>query len=140
MGAKRKGKPRLFPLPAAIGDSLEMYLTIRSRYRENEEKLFVSSSRRTGWTRQGMRKLLQKLSKELGFKITQYGLRRYVSTSLRKVKKSYDDIGDYMGQKRRETIQRYFGESEELTRDCADVMSRLNFNFTPPSKNDKEKT
>ncbi len=126
-GAKQKGKPRYYELPSSLRDSYETYMIKRNKSRPDEEMLFVSSSKRTGWTLKGMSALFRKLSNELGFRITAYGFRRYVATSLYEETTDMRHIGDYFGHTRASTTLGYVNSCCARTKPAALIMEkRLN--------------
>lgn len=121
-GKKQKGRPRYYWLPSRIRDALQMYIKIRQDFGREEANLFVSSSKRTGWTDKGMRALFKRLSKELGFKVTAYSIRRYVASKLNGAGMGLEDIANYLGHTRISTTKRYIERSCALTDKCAEVM------------------
>lgn len=126
-GKKQKGRIRVYPLLSAVKGSFEAYRDYRYQIKRYEEKFFISSSRRTGWTYEGVKKLFAKLSKEVGFETQPYGFRRYVTTELYKAGQPLDKIRDYMGHTRIATTIRYIERSCSLTEACAAEMGRIGF-------------
>lgn len=122
-GKKQKGRVRPYPLPSSIRDSYEAYKEYRSRLRQNETYLFISSSKQGRWTEKGMRALFRHLSQELGFRVIAYGFRRYVATKLNANGLEMKDIQNYLGHTRPATTQRYIERSCVLTAKGAEVMS-----------------
>lgn len=124
-GRKQKGKSRYYNLPSSIRDSFELYMVYRERIGRMEAKFFISSSKRSGWTQNGMKCLFAKLSKELNFKITAYAFRRFVATRLCNEGKSLEKIAMYLGHTRTSTTRRYIEQSGRLTEECAEVMGNV---------------
>ncbi|PIZ76024.1 hypothetical protein COY05_02840 [Candidatus Peregrinibacteria bacterium CG_4_10_14_0_2_um_filter_38_24] len=124
-GKKQKGRLRYYTLPSWIRDSYEMYLLKRQELKREEPNLFVSSSKRTGWTDKGMRGLFKRLSNEIGFNVNAYAFRRYVATKLNSEGKNLEDIANYLGHTRISTTKRYIERSCALTNECAEVMGMV---------------
>lgn len=122
-GRKQKGRIRYYMLPSWIKDAFETYVSVRQDLNRNELNLFVSSSKRTGWTDKGMAQLFKKLSKELGFRVNAYSIRRFVATNLYLKGKSLEEIGEYLGHTRASTTKRYIAKQCALTKECGEVMS-----------------
>lgn len=122
-GKKQKGRNRYYLLSTFVEDSFEAYMNYRADIRPNEDNLFISTSRVTGWTYLGVRRFFAAVSKEIGFKVTAYAFRRYVATKLYSEGMSMDKIGNYLGHTRLATTQRYIERSCALTSECAKVMS-----------------
>jgi site-specific recombinase XerD len=121
-GRKQKGRPRYYRMPSWVRDSYEMYVLKRQDLEREEANLFVSSSKRTGWTAKGMRGLFKRLSKELGFKVGAYGIRRFVATKLNAEGVDVKDIMNHLGHTRISTTHRYIERSCCLTDKGVDVM------------------
>lgn len=121
-GHKQKGKARYYRLPSSIRDSFEMYSKIRRELGRHETSLFLSQSKRTGWTEKGMRNLFKRLSNELGFKITAYSIRRYVPTKLNSAGVAIQDIAEHLGHTRITTTKRYIERSCGLTNKSVNVL------------------
>lgn len=121
-GKKQKGRSRYYPMPSWLRDSYESYVQYRSVLRQNETSLFISSSKQGGWTQKGMRGLLRLLSQEVGFRVISYGFRRHVATRLNTGGLDLKEIGNYLGQSRASTTQRYIERSCALTIRGAEVM------------------
>lgn len=124
-GRKQKGKPRYYNLPSWLIEIYSMYMDVRSKLERNESKLFISASKRTGWTYQGARKLCIKLTKELGFKVTCYAIRRFVATELFKKGLEMPHIMNHMGHTRPSTTMGYVRNSGALTSDGVDMLGRI---------------
>lgn len=124
-GKKQKGRMRYYRLASAARDTYEMYLSVRQAVGREEPNLFVSQSKRTGWTDKGMRKLFSRLSREVGFKVTAYSIRRYVATKLRAEGVDLHDIKNHLGHTRVTTTQRYIERSCALTDVGTEVMGKL---------------
>lgn len=123
-GRKQKGRPRHYRLTSAMRDVYEMYLKVRSDLGREELNLFISQSKRTGWTDKGMRAMFKRLSSELGFKVGAYSIRRYVATRLNGEGVDYQKIGDYLGHTRASTTKKYIERSCSLTEVCGAIMAR----------------
>lgn len=123
-GAKQKGKPRYYNLPSVLRDSYESYMIQRNKLRPDEDNLFISLSKRTGWTKKGMTSLLKRLSKELNFRIVSYGFRRYVASSLYEETKDMRVIGDFLGHTRASTTLGYVASTCARTKEAGDIMAR----------------
>jgi len=123
-GKKQKGRNRYYKFPSFLRDSYEAYMAYREKIRPNEEKLFVSCSKKTGWTHDGMKRMFAKLSRELGFTVNAYSFRRYVATRLYNEGAPIEKIANYLGHTRITTTQRYIERSCALTKDCGEVMGK----------------
>jgi site-specific recombinase XerD len=123
-GAKQKGKNRYYRLKGYVRDSYERYMSIRNQMRPNENHLFVSSSKRTGWGQKGMNYLFKKLRKELSFHISAYAFRRYVATKLYKEGMLLPQISDYLGHTRISTTRRYLEDICAWTDEAGDIMGK----------------
>lgn len=121
-GKKQKGRPRYYNFPSFIRDSFEAYMNYRIIIQRSEDPLFISCSKRRGWTEKGMRGLFKKLSRELGFKVGAYMIRRYVATKLYNDDMPIQKIADYLGHTRVSTTVRYIERSGYLTDDCVNQM------------------
>lgn len=122
-GRKQKGKARYYNIPSSVRDSYEVYMDYRSKFRSNEPWLFISSSKRTGWTEKGMRGLFRSLTKEVGFRVTAYSFRRYVATKLNSSGLPIQDIMNHLGHTRLTTTYRYIQRSGVLTSKGVDIMA-----------------
>ncbi|MBT6069322.1 site-specific integrase [Candidatus Peregrinibacteria bacterium] len=131
-GRKQKGRPRYYPCPSWLRDSFETYRDHRAKLRENENFLFISSSKTSKWTEKGMRGLFRRLSEELGFRVTAYGFRRFVATYLNKQGLSLKEIGRHLGHTRESTTRTYIERSCCLT----DATSRAMDEFMKNNDND----
>lgn len=147
-GRKQKGRKRFFKFEQYLYESYEAYMNFRMETRPGEEFLFVSSSRKTGWTYAGVKKLFQTMSKDLGFKVTAYAFRRYVATRLYNLNMPLQKISDYLGHHRSTTTLRYIERSCILTKDCSEAMatvaqinstnaSQLTYSFADSNRKDK---
>lgn len=124
-GAKQKGKVRYYRFPSFVRDSYEAYMNYRSELRNDETKVFISSSKRTGWTAKGMRGLMKRLGQELGFRVTAYAFRRYVATTLYKQGVSLQDIQQFLGHSRIITTMKYVERCCALTDSCSNKMAEI---------------
>lgn len=121
-GRKQKGRHRYYRLSSSLRDIFERYVDWRQNSGRWETNLFISQSKRTGWTDRGMRGLFKRLSKEVGFRVTAYMIRRYVATQLNSSGRSLEEIANYLGHTRTTTTKRYIERSCALTDECAKVM------------------
>jgi site-specific recombinase XerD len=127
-GAKQKGRPRYYTMPQYIKENLLAYVqkvSYLSRQIELSKYLFLSSSKRTGWTMKGLNKLCQRLSKELEFKVNCYAFRRMVATKLYSENIDLRDIQQHLGHTRLTTTMRYIERSAGLTEKGTQVMGQL---------------
>lgn len=124
-GRKQKGRKRYYRLPTYIRDTLEIYYSVRQDLNREEELLFVSHSKRTGWTGKGLQKLCQRLSQELGFRVNSYAIRRFVATKLNEKHQSLEHIAEYLGHTRTSTTKRYIERSCILTDECSETMGNI---------------
>lgn len=122
-GRKQKGRIRYYSFCEYLQDSYEAYMEVRGTYRKNEEKLLISMSRHEmGLTLEGIKYLFNRISKELGFRITPYSFRRYVATHLYEQDMPLQKISDYLGHHRVTTTLRYIERTCALTKDCSKIM------------------
>lgn len=124
-GRKQKGRNRYYRLTSNIVATYEAYINVRQTFGREEPNLFVSCSKRTGWTDKGMRCLFKRLSKELGFKVTAYSIRRYVATKLDASGVDIRDIMNHLGHTRLSTTMRYIERSCCLTDRGVDVLGKV---------------
>ncbi len=124
-GTKNKPKPRVFRLPSCARDAYLSYELVRGKNNRVESPLFISLSKRTGWTQKGMRALLKKLSKELGFPVGLYRTRRFVIQQLAEQGIPLDKISDHFGHTRPSTTKRYLQGSPTLTDMTTSVMGNM---------------
>ncbi|MBT4385045.1 site-specific integrase [Candidatus Peregrinibacteria bacterium] len=124
-GGKNKPSNRFYYLPSGVKDALIPYMLYRKQLARNEDWLFASQSKRTGWTSKGMRHLLKKLSKELGFTVGLYSTRRYVATKLALAGATDSEIGNHLGHTRLSTTKRYIKQCGALTKKNVDKLSEL---------------
>jgi len=127
-GTKNKPRKRYYYMTSNVKDAYIAYMQYRQTLRRTENNLFISQSKRTGWTKRGMQGLFKKLSKELGFTVGLYSTRRYVATKLATSGSSLQEIGDHLGHSRPSTTKRYIQQSGELTRKNVNIMSKLFIN------------
>ncbi len=124
-GTKNKPRNRFYNLPSSVKDSYIAYILYRQQLKRTEPFLFVSQSKRTGWTAKGMRYLLKKLSQELGFTVGLYSTRRYVATKLAREGASIHEISDHLGHTRHSTTKIYIQQCAELTRKNVDKLELI---------------
>lgn len=124
-GKKQKGRIRYYHMPSTLVGLFKMFVMIRQELGRDELKIFCSQSKRTGWTYKGVSKLVTKLSKELGFTVTCYGIRRFVATNLYLKGVDLESIKNHLGHTRITTTYRYIERSCALTKDGSDEMAKL---------------
>jgi site-specific recombinase XerD len=125
-GHKQKGGTRKYNLTPQIRDIYDTYMYQRQRIGREEPKLFISLSSREGWTYKGMNALMKRLSKELGFRVNSYAIRRFVATKLWKEEKmSEREIMAHLGHTRLSTTLRYVERGSELTQKGVNVMGKM---------------
>jgi integrase/recombinase XerD len=124
-GRKQKGRKRFYTLPSSIRDTYEMYISVRQDLGREESCLFSSQSKRTGFGYKGISKLLQKLSEEVGFRITAYSIRRFVATRLYLNNVSLKDTQQHLGHTRPSTTMRYIEHTCALTDRGVEVMGEM---------------
>jgi integrase/recombinase XerD len=124
-GHKQKGKLRRYKLPTQIVSTFEMYLFQRQRIGREETSLFISLSSKEGWTYKGMTSLMKKLSKELGFRVHSYAIRRFVATKLWNKDTPLRDIMNHLGHNRISTTLKYVDKGSQLTQKGVDVMGEM---------------
>lgn len=123
-GAKQNKDPRYYALPSWLRDIYLDYSRYRSAINRIESPLLISSSKRSGWTRKGMTKVLIKASEELSFKISAYSVRRYVATKLHTEGVALHKIADYLGHKKVTTTLSYIESSCVRTFEASEIMAR----------------
>lgn len=126
-GRKQKGRARYYNMPSWARDSYIAYRDYRAllQDRKDEESLFLSSSKKTGWTQKGMRNLFRRLSEELGLRVTAYAFRRFIATQLNDKGMLIDKIQDYLGHTRASTTKCYIARTGRLTQDGVDVLGDM---------------
>lgn len=125
-GRKQKGRVRRYTIQGWLLDHLQSYLKERTRLNRTEEHLFVSLSKKeTGLTYKGINALFKKLSKELGFPVSAYRIRRYVATSLERNGADIYDIMSHLGHTRISTTRRYIESSASQTKRGVNILSEL---------------
>lgn len=124
-GRKQKGRLRYYLMDSVLRDAYEAYIAYRNDLRPNENMLFISSSKPSGWTEKGMRGLFKRLSHELGFRVTAYGFRHYVATKLNAKGLAIRDIQHHLGHTRATTTERYIERDGGLTARGMEVMGGL---------------
>lgn len=131
-GKKQKGRIRYYKLPSYLEAALHEYMRYRNLGGRNETNLFISSSRKTGWTYNGLRKLFTAISKEVKFEVTPYSFRRYVATELNRRGLDMNKIADHLGHTRVSTTKLYIARSACLTSEGVDLLanSRCAFQST----------
>jgi site-specific recombinase XerD len=121
-GRKQKGRNRYYRLDSWVRDSYLEYMEYRNKLGRKEDNLFISQSKRTGWTSKGVTKFLRRMSKEIGVNVTSYGFRRYVATKLYLRGVELRQIADYLGHTRLTTTMRYVERCSLLTENCGKVL------------------
>jgi integrase len=124
-GRKQKGRARFYRMPSSLRDMYDGYIRIRQSLGREESCLFSSQSRRSGFRYKGINGLFKKLSKELGFRITAYSIRRFVATKLYTAGVPLKDIQQHLGHTRLTTTLRYIEHTCALTNRGTDEMAKL---------------
>lgn len=124
-GCKQKGRVRFYRMPSALRDTYESYNRIKQGLGRAEPYLFCSQSKRTGFGYKGITGLFKRLSKELGFRITAYSVRRFVATQLYLAGVPLKDIQQHMGHTRLSTTLRYVEHTCALTNRGTEEMGKL---------------
>lgn len=121
-GRKQKGRKRYYNLPSWLKDIYHQYMDLRNKVGREEPYLFISMSKRTGWTRKGMSTFYKRLSKQVEIRVSAYAIRRYVATFLYLKGVAIHDIMQHLGHTRLSTTQRYIERSGWLTQRGVDVL------------------
>lgn len=124
-GRKQKGRKRYYEVPSFLLHSYRHYMQLRADNERWEQPLFVSMSSREGWKMSGLQNLFKKISKELGFRITAYGFRRFVASQLSKSNIGRDHLSRYMGHSRFTTTDLYIERECYLTKNGTDMMQAI---------------
>ena len=82
-------------------------------------------SSRDGWKTSGLQQLFKSVSKEVGFRITAYGFRRFIASQLSQTGLARDDLSRYLGHTRFTTTDRYIARECYLTRKGTEKMKEL---------------
>lgn len=125
-GAKQKGKERYYELNTTIQWTLSLYFqeTVRqSRYEELSRCLFVSARKlKKPWTYVWVNKLFQRVSKEIGKRVTLYMVRRYACTELFANDIPIQNIQIFMWHNRLATTYWYNYNSSRNTQSCTKIL------------------
>jgi len=114
-GRKQKGRKRYYEAPSFLVYSYQNYMKLRDEIGRWETPLFISMSSREGWQSSGMQNLFKKISKELGFRVTAYGFRRFIASHLNKLGIKRDHLSRYMGHTKFSTTDIYIARECYLT-------------------------
>ncbi len=120
--AKQKGRVQSFYLPEYIEPILNNYLAERKKLGRRGNHLFESLKKGKRWTKSGMQKYFQRLSKTLGFHITVYSIRRYVATYLAHMGADTDDIRKHLGHRKLSTTYTYIQSLPSMTKNTTDIL------------------
>ncbi|MDD2566030.1 MAG: site-specific integrase [Candidatus Gracilibacteria bacterium] len=127
-GAKQNSKERIYNIES-LSNVLTVYFKSVSklgRAKELSDYLFLSAgSRGQSLTSNGINKLYQRLSKNLGFKINTYMIRRYSATALYKSGLEPNSLMDFLGHTRWATTKKYIQNSSDFTKKATDIMSGI---------------
>ena len=124
-GRKQKGRLRYYEVPSFIVHSYQSYMRIRADKERWEKPLFVSMSSVEGWKMRGLQALFKKVSKELGFRVTAYGFRRFIASQMSRQGIARDDLSRYLGHTRFTTTDRYIARECHLTKNGSDLMAQI---------------
>ena len=124
-GRKQKGRKRYYEVPSFLLHSYNAYMKLRAEQGRWEAPLFVSMSSKEGWKVSGLQALFKKMSKELGFRVTAYGFRRFVASQLSKSKIGRDHLSRYLGHARFTTTDLYIERECYLTKNGSDLMTEI---------------
>ncbi len=124
-GRKQKGRKRFYEIPSFIVYSYQAYMKLRDEAGRWEDPLFISMSSREGWKTSGLQNLFKKVSKEIGFRVTAYGFRRFIASQLSRQGIQRDHLSRYMGHTRFTTTDIYIARECYLTDNGADMMKEI---------------
>lgn len=124
-GSKQKGYKRYYRMPSSLRDVYEMYLGVRQQLQRGELSLFASQSKRSGFKYKGLNGLFKRVSREVGFSVTAYSIRRFVATNLYLKGVPLKDIQQHLGHTRLTTTMRYVERTCALTDRGTDEMAKL---------------
>lgn len=122
-GIKQGGKIRSYRMKGCLKDAYENYLNQRPPNRANETKLFLSRKHGEGFGQKGMRYLFGYLQEELKFKITAYGFRRYVATTLYREGVPIHKISNHLGHSSEKITRTYISDLVDWTDEGVDVLT-----------------
>lgn len=124
--ATKGGKPRLVHIDRNLQTHLVRYLEYRHRIGRMDDWLLISASRKGRWTYGGVRKMLARLSEDLGFKIHCHAFRRFAATQLAEQNLPLDQISQLLGHTNTRTTRLYInGCTTALLRPCTDKLSQV---------------
>ena len=124
-GRKQKGRKRFYEIPSFIVYSYQTYMKLRDEAGRWEDPLFISMSSREGWKTSGLQNLFKKVSKEIGFRVTAYGFRRFIASQLSRQGIQRDHLSRYMGHTRFSTTDIYIARECYLTCSGTDMMKAI---------------
>lgn len=122
-GIKQGGKIRSYRMKGVLKDAYENYMQHRPANRDHEPWLLLSRKHGKAFGQKGLRYLFKHLSKTLGFRITAYGFRRYVATTLRKEGLPMDKISSHLGHASERTTRCYIEDMVEWTDEGVDLLT-----------------
>ena len=121
-GRKQKGRKRYYEIPRFLIYSYQNYMKLRDEKGRWEEPLFISMSSREGWKSSGLQNLFKKITKEIGFRVTAYGFRRFIASQLSRQGIQRDHLSRYMGHTRFTTTDIYIARECYLTNEGTNIM------------------
>ena len=124
-GRKQKGRKRFYEIPSFIVYSYQNYMKMRDEAGRWEDPLFISMSSREGWKTSGLQNLFKKVSKEIGFRVTAYGFRRFIASQLSRQGIQRDHLSRYMGHTRFTTTDIYIARECYLTDKGTELMKQI---------------
>jgi len=124
-GRKQKGRLRYYEVPSFLVHSYQQYMRIRTEKERWETPMFVSMSSKEGWKMSGLQNLFKNISKELGFRVTAYGFRRFIASQMSRTGIERDDLSRYLGHTRFTTTDRYIARECYLTKSGTDMMKQI---------------
>lgn len=119
-------KSRMLRLDSRLCDAIEEYLRYREKLKRTELYLFISSTKRgKPWTASGVRKSMERLSKELKFKLTCHAFRRFAATTLAEQNVQLEKIMQLLGHTSMRTTLTYIQTcSPRLLDSCTNALSK----------------
>lgn len=124
-GKKQKGRIRYYQMETALKRSYLAYMGYRRQVGRDEEALIISCTQKGAITVSGIRCFFKRISKELGFRIVPYSIRRYVATRLSDKKLSMESIARFLGHTRPKITERYIERTSRLTEEGMDALLSL---------------
>ncbi len=124
-GRKQKGRKRYYEVPQFVVHSYQHYMRLRSDKERWETPLIISMTTREGLTTTGIQNLFKTVSKEIGFRVTAYGFRRFIATQLSKLGIKQQKLSRYLGHTRFTTSDLYVERECYLTQSGTDLMKQV---------------